>query len=187
MARQQENPVMLSAKSCHAERSEASRGPCRETLRCAQGDKKGPCRETFAALRACPEAKPNGVTRKGHPMQLRALSASRPSRLRPSGILELSLRLRHIGRPAKKRRIPNKQVRNTLHYIFWMMTSLKLSCKLIVTNQQECRGRSPLPGFGVSPNYPLILPPQAASTNKTECKGRSPLPGFGVSPRSEVL
>jgi hypothetical protein len=29
-------------------------------------------------------------------------------------------------------------------------------------NLKECRGRSPLPGFGVSPIFPFILPPQAA-------------------------
>src|SRR2546425_3338680 len=67
MARQQDCPVMLSAakhleaprgrpfaalrvtrdryhaeERCHAERSEASRCPSREALRCAQGDKQGP-------------------------------------------------------------------------------------------------------------------------------------------------
>src|SRR6266566_261347 len=33
--------------SCHAERSEAARCPVRQTLRCAQGDKKGPAGETL--------------------------------------------------------------------------------------------------------------------------------------------
>ena len=28
----------------------------------------------------------------------------------------------------------------------------------IVTNQQECRGRNPLPGFGVSPKTPFTPP-----------------------------
>ena len=69
MARQEDGTVMLSAakhldamepdpslhselalnevngvttEPCHAERSEASRRPSRQTLRCAQGDKKGP-------------------------------------------------------------------------------------------------------------------------------------------------
>jgi len=32
---------------------------------------------------------------------------------------------------------------------------------IIVTDQQECRGHSPLSGFGLSPK-PLISPPQAA-------------------------
>jgi hypothetical protein len=30
------------SRHCHAERSEASRGPSRQTLRCAQGDKTVP-------------------------------------------------------------------------------------------------------------------------------------------------
>jgi hypothetical protein len=61
-----------------------------------------------------------------------------------------------LGRPAKKEAHSNKHVPFTLYYIFWMMTSLKLSCKLIVTNQKEYRGRSPLPGFGVSPRSEVL-------------------------------
>src|SRR6266566_4743086 len=45
----------------------------------------------------------------------------------------------------------------------------------------ECRGRSPLPGFGVSPNPPIYLY-YHSYPKKPECRGRSPLPGFGVSP-----
>ncbi len=48
---------------------------------------------------------------------------------------------------------------------------------------QECRGRSPLPGFGVSPknsSFPFSQPVQ-------EYRGRSPLPGFGVSPKNPSL
>jgi len=34
-------------------------------------------------------------------------------------------------------------------------------------NKEECRGRSPLPGSGVSPDSPISLsPPQAASQSK---------------------
>src|SRR6266516_3819391 len=34
--------LRVTRERCHAARSEASRGPCRQTLRYAQGDKKGP-------------------------------------------------------------------------------------------------------------------------------------------------
>jgi hypothetical protein len=67
--------LRVTKEPCHAERSEASRRPSRQTLRCAQGDKKGPFHSTTCNL--CSYAQP-------------------PS---PYGILDLCLRLMHIGRP----------------------------------------------------------------------------------------
>jgi len=34
--------LRVTTEHCHAEGNEASRRPSRQTLRCAQGDKKGP-------------------------------------------------------------------------------------------------------------------------------------------------
>src|SRR2546425_5280246 len=65
--------LRVTREPCHVERSEASRGPSRETLRCAQGDKNGLCHATACTL--CSSAEP----------------------LSPSGSLDRWLRLMSIG------------------------------------------------------------------------------------------
>ena len=45
----------------------------------------------------------------------------------------------------------------------------------------ECRGRSPLPGFGMSPTS------NSAYYTEGSAEDRSPLPGFGVSPKNSLF
>jgi hypothetical protein len=80
-AKDQRNEASLPIHSAIVMLSAAKHlGAQGETLRCTQGDKKGQ-RETFAALRACPE-RSERVTRNGHPIRQRALSARLLSRPR---------------------------------------------------------------------------------------------------------